>query len=332
MSSEIEKNVEIGEEANQYASKFLDALESDLIDLETEPGFTSAEISDLRKDLYVDIAADYLNKNHPSVNAEIFTNNEGDEAFIVIGRDKDSNLSDPSTWGSSAVLCDSLSDEISKSLNKNPDDSENSSKDVSKKLNLDVKNQKIMSIRDKIKTLQTEMSSLRGDAAQKIFSIQDFHKVKSQFENRLQPNIIADDPNPVGQNQSTAHHHRKDSLRRHLPHQANPQNQKIDASQKKLIQAKLAKNKLAIEERRHDLDAIKETKQEQSEATKELYQQRQEALKEKSEEKPELKPISETKEAASLNEAFPSQPKALEGEKSEYKPRSPFEMTPKPPE
>lgn len=57
---------------------------------------------------YSCLALEYIYHNHPEVDAEIFDIHEGDHVFVVIGRDKstDAELTDPTTWGHAAYICD----------------------------------------------------------------------------------------------------------------------------------------------------------------------------------------------------------------------------------
>lgn len=51
-------------------------------------------------------ALDYVLLNTDNVRAEIYSIEGGDHNFLVLNRRVDSNVSDPSTWGDKAVICD----------------------------------------------------------------------------------------------------------------------------------------------------------------------------------------------------------------------------------
>lgn len=58
------------------------------------------------------MALDYMINDHPEVNAEVFRIEGGDHAFLVIGRQVNSDPSDPETWGDVAYICDPWSDKV----------------------------------------------------------------------------------------------------------------------------------------------------------------------------------------------------------------------------
>jgi hypothetical protein len=53
----------------------------------------------------------YLLKSHPDVKVDIFRIDGGDHGFVVIGRDFNSDPTDPTTWGEHALICDTWSKE-----------------------------------------------------------------------------------------------------------------------------------------------------------------------------------------------------------------------------
>ena len=52
-------------------------------------------------------ALDYV-LNTTNIDAEVYSIMGGNHCFLVLNRDKDSNPSNPETWGSNAVICDPL--------------------------------------------------------------------------------------------------------------------------------------------------------------------------------------------------------------------------------
>ena len=58
------------------------------------------------------MALDYVAKYAPNVDAEVYHIKGGDHVFLVIGRDPDSNLYRPETWGDKAYICDPWSDKV----------------------------------------------------------------------------------------------------------------------------------------------------------------------------------------------------------------------------
>ncbi|KTC86439.1 hypothetical protein [Legionella brunensis] len=66
---------------------------------------------------YSFLILNYLRKNN--IDAEYFSIKNGDHAFIVMGREPNSDPNDPSTWGKNAVVCDGLSGECYRALDEN---------------------------------------------------------------------------------------------------------------------------------------------------------------------------------------------------------------------
>jgi hypothetical protein len=58
------------------------------------------------------MALKYILDNEPKIDAEIFRIKGGDHVFLVVGRDKNSNLSDPLSWGENAYFCDPWADKV----------------------------------------------------------------------------------------------------------------------------------------------------------------------------------------------------------------------------
>lgn len=61
---------------------------------------------------YALIALEYMVKNNPDVNSEVFYIQGGDHVFLVIGRKEGSNSRDPKTWGNEAFICDPWSNSV----------------------------------------------------------------------------------------------------------------------------------------------------------------------------------------------------------------------------
>ena len=212
---------------------------------------------------YSDLALEHIAEHHPTANAEIFHIEGGDHVFLVIGRDKNSNPSNPKTWGKNAVFCDPWANKVYPAadyqkhlqnftagrdmdpttkrienktepfnpkihklaladhrqfqpgdLNQSAERRENviaffqhkaaAAERALKTFESDLKttaqqlesryganDKKLRAVQDKIKSVQTEISSLRHDVAQKTYTEQDYFKVKSQLENRLQQSMAA---------------------------------------------------------------------------------------------------------------------------------------------
>ena len=58
------------------------------------------------------MALDYMVRNQPRVNAEVYSIKGGDHVFLVIGRANDSDPRKPETWGDNAYICDPWSDAV----------------------------------------------------------------------------------------------------------------------------------------------------------------------------------------------------------------------------
>lgn len=58
------------------------------------------------------MALDYMIRNHPHVNAEVYSISGGDHVFLVIGRKSDSDPAKPETWGDEAYICDPWSNNV----------------------------------------------------------------------------------------------------------------------------------------------------------------------------------------------------------------------------
>lgn len=58
------------------------------------------------------MALEYIVLNKPHLNAEIYDIATGDHTFLVIGRPKESDAHDPSTWGEQAYICDPWADTV----------------------------------------------------------------------------------------------------------------------------------------------------------------------------------------------------------------------------
>lgn len=212
---------------------------------------------------YSDLALEHIAEHHPTAKAEIFHIEGGYHVFLVIGRDKNSNPSDPKTWGKNAVFCDPWADKVYPAadyqtqlqnftagrdmdpttrrienktepfdpkkhklalaeqrqfqpgdLNQSAERRENviaffqhkaaAAERALTTFESDLKttaqqlesryganDKKLRAVQDKIKSVQTEISSLRNDVAQKTYTEQDYFKVKSQLENRLQQSMAA---------------------------------------------------------------------------------------------------------------------------------------------
>lgn len=57
------------------------------------------------------MALDYVIQEAPGINAEVFRIEGGDHRFLVVGRKKDSNPSEPNTWGD-AYICDPWANKV----------------------------------------------------------------------------------------------------------------------------------------------------------------------------------------------------------------------------
>lgn len=58
------------------------------------------------------VALHYLQKHQKSVRAEFAYMTNADHNFVVVGRDPESSLTDSSTWGESAIICDPWAHQI----------------------------------------------------------------------------------------------------------------------------------------------------------------------------------------------------------------------------
>lgn len=58
------------------------------------------------------LALDYMAIKFPLINAEVYRIVNGDHVFLVIGRNPDSDPSDPLQWGDNAYFCDPWSDKV----------------------------------------------------------------------------------------------------------------------------------------------------------------------------------------------------------------------------
>lgn len=58
------------------------------------------------------MALDYMIREHPDINSEVYHIKGGDHAFLVIGRDINSDPIRPETWGKDAYICDPWSDSV----------------------------------------------------------------------------------------------------------------------------------------------------------------------------------------------------------------------------
>ena len=207
---------------------------------------------------YSDLALEYIAEHHPTSHAEVFHIEGGDHVFLVLGRDKNSNPSNPDTWGSNAAFCDPWANKVYPAsdyqknlqnfisgrdmdpatkriqhsyesldpdknklslykarqfqpgdLNQSPERRANviaffqhkaaAAEQALTTFESDLKataqqlenryganDKKLKAVQEKIKSVQTEMNSLRHDVSQKTLTEQDYFKVKSQLENRLQ--------------------------------------------------------------------------------------------------------------------------------------------------
>lgn len=105
LSSRIKKTAE---ESGSNVSK------TPLFHLESEFGlqFLNEHIKLIKKYLVGNcndmafLALEFMVNHYPSIRAEIFHIFNGDHSFLVVGRDKHSEESEPETWGESAFICD----------------------------------------------------------------------------------------------------------------------------------------------------------------------------------------------------------------------------------
>lgn len=58
------------------------------------------------------MALEYVLHSSPDTYAEVYKIKGGDHIFLVIGRSRDSDPADPSTWGADAIICDPWSNKI----------------------------------------------------------------------------------------------------------------------------------------------------------------------------------------------------------------------------
>ncbi len=230
---------------------------------------------------YSDLALEHIAEHHPTTHAEVFHIEGGDHVFLVLGRDKNSNPSNPKTWGKNAVFCDPWANKVypasdyQKNLQNftsgremdpatkriqhsyesfNPDkhklalskarqfQSGDLNQSAERRANVitffqhkaaaaeqalttfeaDLKataqqlesrygenDKKLKAVQEKIKSVQTEMNSLRHDVSQKTLTEQDYFKVKSQLENRLQRSIAATQFTPEEQKTLGTHRSEK---------------------------------------------------------------------------------------------------------------------------
>lgn len=61
---------------------------------------------------YALMALDYVVHHAPGTNAEVYGIKGGDHAFLVIGRNPDSLINRPETWGKEAYICDPWSNKV----------------------------------------------------------------------------------------------------------------------------------------------------------------------------------------------------------------------------
>jgi hypothetical protein len=57
-------------------------------------------------------ALDYIVRNFPTIEAELYKIGEGDHVFLVLNRNRNSEAHDPTTWGINAVICDPWANEV----------------------------------------------------------------------------------------------------------------------------------------------------------------------------------------------------------------------------
>lgn len=63
---------------------------------------------------YSCVLAEHLMKQLPELTVEIVKIKYGDHAFVVIGRDQDSDIASPETWGANAIVCDAWTGDVYK--------------------------------------------------------------------------------------------------------------------------------------------------------------------------------------------------------------------------